>query len=94
MSMKEWLAERGLSYRDFAAIMGQSPSSICKKVNGETPWQQCDLLFLHDRYGLSSDFVLGIAVLPYPEEVGADSDTHECLLVGRRNACRNPFCPY
>lgn len=69
MSMKEWLVENGLSYRDFAAIMGQSPSSICKKVNGETAWQQKDLLFLHDHYGLSSDFVLGITVTPYSEEV-------------------------
>ena len=69
MSMKEWLEENGLSYRDFAAIMGQSPSSICKKVNGETAWQQKDLLFLHDHYGLSSDFVLGITVIPHPEEV-------------------------
>ena len=68
MSMKEWLVENGLSYRDFAAIMGQSPSSICKKVNGETAWQQKDLLFLHD-YGLSSDFVLGITVIPHSEEV-------------------------
>lgn len=68
MSMKEWLAENGLSYRDFAAIMGQSPSSICKKVNGETAWQQKDLLFLHDHYGLSSDFVLGITVIPHSEE--------------------------
>ena len=56
--MKEWLVENGLSYRDFAAIMAQSPSSICKKVNGKTAWQQQDLLFLHDRYGLSSDFGL------------------------------------
>lgn len=69
MSMKEWLVENGLSYRDFAAIMAQSPSSICKKVNGETAWQQKDLLFLHDHYGLSSDFVLGITVIPHSEEV-------------------------
>ena len=69
MSMKEWLVENGLSYRDFAAIMGQSPSSIRKKVNGETAWQQKDLLFLHDHYGLSSDFVLGITVIPHSEEV-------------------------
>ena len=69
MPMKEWLVEKGLSYRDFAAIMGQSPSSICKKVNGKTAWQQQDLLFLHDRYGLSSDFVLGITVIPHSEGV-------------------------
>lgn len=68
MSMKEWLVENGLSYRDFAAIMGQSPSSICKKVNGETAWQQKDLLFLYDHYGLSSDFVLGINNLPSCEK--------------------------
>ena len=69
MPMKEWLVENGFSYRDFAAIMGQSPSSICKKVNGETAWQQKDLLFLHDHYGLSSDFVLCITVIPHTEEV-------------------------
>lgn len=68
MSMKEWLVENGLSYRDFAAIMGQSPSSICKKVNGETAWQQKDLLFLYDHYGLSADFVLGINNLPSCEK--------------------------
>ena len=66
--MKEWLVENGLSYRDFAAIMGQSPSSICKKVNGETAWQQKDLLFLYDHYGLSADFVLGINNLPSCEK--------------------------
>ncbi|NEG89810.1 XRE family transcriptional regulator [Bifidobacterium aerophilum] len=60
MRMKEWLMNQGLSYREFASIMGQSPSSIWKKINGETAWQQKDLLFLHDRYGLSSDFVLGL----------------------------------
>ena len=69
MSMKEWLVENGVSYCAFAAVMGQSPSSICKKVNGETAWQQKDLLFLHDHYGLSSDFVLGITVIPHSEEV-------------------------
>lgn len=68
MPMKEWLVEKGLSYRDFAAIMGQSPSSICKKVNGKTAWQQQDLLFLYDHYGLSADFVLGINNLPSCEK--------------------------
>ena len=61
-AMKEWLKNQGISYRELA-------SSVCKKVNGETQWQQYDLLFLHDRYGLSSDFVLGITVTPYSEEV-------------------------
>ena len=68
-AMKEWLKNQGISYRELASSMGQSASSVCKKVNGETQWQQYDLLFLHDRYGLSSDFVLGITVTPYSEEV-------------------------
>ena len=67
--MKEWLKNQGISYRELASSMGQSASSVCKKVNGETQWQQYDLLFLHDRYGLSSDFVLGITVIPHSEEV-------------------------
>lgn len=68
-AMKEWLKNQGISYRELASSMGQSASSVCKKVNGETQWQQYDLLFLHDRYGLSSDFVLGITVIPHSEEV-------------------------
>lgn len=60
MTMREWLVDRGLSYREFANIMGQSPSSVWKKINGETAWQQKDLVFLHSHYGLSSDFVLGL----------------------------------
>lgn len=66
--MKEWLKNQGISYRKLASSMGQSASSVCKKVNGETPWQQCDLLFLYDHYGLSADFVLGINNLPSCEK--------------------------
>lgn len=58
--MKDWLHANHISYRALAAEMGQSAASICKKVNGDVAWQQSDLLFLHDRYALSSDFVLGI----------------------------------
>ena len=59
--MKKWLQENRISYRRLAAEMGQSASGLCKKVNGETAWQQSDLIFLHAEYGLSSDFVLGIS---------------------------------
>ena len=59
--MKEWLKAKGISYRTLAASMGSSAATVCKKVNGETPWQQRDLLFFHDKFGLSSDFVLGIS---------------------------------
>ena len=59
--VKEWLADHEISYRDLASRMGQSPASISQKLNKQTPWQQRDLLFLHDEYGLSSDFVLGIS---------------------------------
>lgn len=69
--MKEWLKNQGISYRELASSMGQSASSVCKKVNGETQWQQYDLLFLHDRYGLSSDFVLGM--VSYDDYFASDS---------------------
>ena len=59
--MKEWLKAQGISYRRLAASMGSSAATVCKKLNGETPWQQRDLLFFHDKFGLSSDFVLGLS---------------------------------
>lgn len=62
--MKQWLQENGISYRRLAAEMGQSASGLCKKVNGETAWQQSDLIFLNTAYGLSSDFVLGLQSSP------------------------------
>ncbi|KFI93511.1 Xre family transcriptional regulator [Bifidobacterium saguini DSM 23967] len=68
--MKEWLSDHGISYRKLAAEMGQSHASIAMKVNGDVAWQQKDLLFLHDRYGLSSDFVIGISV-PLYEKIPA-----------------------
>lgn len=43
--MKEWLKAQGISYRRLAASMGSSAATVCKKLNGETPWQQRDLLF-------------------------------------------------
>lgn len=68
-NMKRWLREHGISYAQLAKQLNQSQPSISQKVNGETAWQQKDLLFLHDHYGLSSDFVLGITVIPHSEEV-------------------------
>ena len=59
--MKEWLNAQWSSYRNLAASRGSSAATVCKKLNGETPWQQRDLLFFHDKFGLSSDFVLGIS---------------------------------
>lgn len=67
--MKEWLKAQGISYRRLAASMGSSAATVCKKLNGETPWQQRDLLFFHDKFGLSSDFVLGISTDAQEEEV-------------------------
>lgn len=60
MSMKEWMQAQGLSYRRLAAAMCQSPSGLYKKINGQTKWQEDDLRWLNDHYGLSSDFVLGL----------------------------------
>lgn len=67
--MKEWLKAKGISYRRLAVSMGSSAATVCKKLNGETPWQQRDLLFFHDKFGLSSDFVLGISSDADREEV-------------------------
>lgn len=55
-----WLSERHMTQRQLAAEMGQAPSSISMKINGDTSWQQKDLVFFSQRYGLSSDFVLGL----------------------------------
>lgn len=70
--MKEWLKAQGISYRRLAASMGSSAATVCKKLNGETPWQQRDLLFFHDKFGLSSDFVLGIPCVPSETEKPAE----------------------
>ena len=67
--MKGWLKAQGISYRRLAASMGSSAATVCKKLNGETPWQQRDLLFFHDKFGLSSDFVLGISTDAQEDEV-------------------------
>ena len=56
--MKEWLKAQGISYRRLAASMGSSAATVCKK-----------LLFFHDKFGLSSDFVLGISTDAQEEEV-------------------------
>ncbi|MEF2737513.1 MAG: XRE family transcriptional regulator [Bifidobacterium choerinum] len=58
--MREWMTAQGLTYRTLAFSMGQSASNICKKVQGLVAWQPADLRFLHDEFGLSSDFVLGL----------------------------------
>lgn len=58
--MRNWMRQQGLTYRSLALAMGQSASNICKKIQGDVEWQSSDLRFLHDAYGLSSDFVLGL----------------------------------
>lgn len=58
--MKAWLSDSGISQRQLAELMNLTASTINGKVNGWIAWQPDDLTFLHDRYGLSSDFVLGL----------------------------------
>lgn len=58
--MRVWMREQQLTYRSLACLMGQSASNICKKIQGDVEWQSSDLRFLHDEFGLSSDFVLGL----------------------------------
>lgn len=59
-AMCEWMGNQSLTYQSLAARMGQSSSNVWKKVNGQMAWQPSDLRFLHDEFGLSSDFVLGL----------------------------------
>ena len=67
--MQQWRKDHDVTQAALAADMGQSASTLSQKENGHLDWQQKDLLFLHDHYGLSSDFVLGITVIPHSEEV-------------------------
>ena len=63
--MKDWLREHGISYRQLAMDMGTSVSSVCKKLNQQTPWREKDLRWLFAHYGLSADFVIGKSEIPY-----------------------------
>jgi plasmid maintenance system antidote protein VapI len=58
--MKRWLREKGITYRKLAEVLNQTDANISEKVNGNTAWQQHDLVMLHRVYGLSSDYVLGL----------------------------------
>lgn len=58
--MRDWMRGQRLTYRSLACLMGQSASNVCKKIQGDVEWQSSDLRFLHDEFGLSSDFVLGL----------------------------------
>lgn len=60
MRLKEWLVANGVSYRELAEGSGQSKANISGKVNGQIAWQPHDLRYLHEQYGLSADFVLGL----------------------------------
>ena len=64
-NMKRWLQDRGISYSSIASDMNQTKSSICQKVNLKAQWRKTDVLYLHDHYGLSADFVFDL--VPYDE---------------------------
>lgn len=68
--VKEWLSSRGISYRRLAAEMGQSPASISQKLNKQTKWQEDDLLWFAEHFGLSADFVIGLSTEPYRVKEG------------------------
>lgn len=70
MAMKEWMQSQGLSYRRLAAEMRQSPSGLCKKLNSQTKWQEDDLLWFAEHFGLSADFVIGLSDEPYRVKEG------------------------
>ena len=66
--MKQWRKDHDVTQAALAADKGQSASTLSQKENGHLGWQQKDLLFLYDHYGLSADFVLGINNLPSCEK--------------------------
>ncbi|MCI1713395.1 MULTISPECIES: XRE family transcriptional regulator [Bifidobacterium] len=67
--MKQWLKDQNISYRALATVMGLSASSVSLKVNKKVTWNSRDIAILHNRYGLSSDFVFGFSDNPYAAEV-------------------------
>ncbi|MBF9690501.1 XRE family transcriptional regulator [Bifidobacterium dentium] len=56
-NMKKWATEMGLTSRQLADQLDQSPASIIQKLNSKTHWQRKDCALLRMKYGLSSDFV-------------------------------------
>lgn len=66
--MKSWLQQQKLSYERLSSILRQSKGNISNKVNGITSWQQKDLILLHEHYGLSADFVLGLSTTSRSEK--------------------------
>lgn len=58
--MLQWRREHGYTQLALAQKLNQSASTISLKERGLMPWQQSDLQALHDEFGLSSDFVLGL----------------------------------
>lgn len=55
-----WRKKQGITQASLAKKLKQSRTSISLKERNLAPWQQHDLRVLHDTYGLSSDFVLGL----------------------------------
>lgn len=62
-NMKRWMAEVGLTHRQLAVQLHQSPVSVTQKVNLHTHWQRRDCAVLREQYGLSADFVQDL--IPY-----------------------------
>ena len=64
-NMKRWMAEVGLTHRQLAVQLHQSPASVTQKVNLHTHWQRKDCAILRNQYGLSAVFVQDL--IPYEE---------------------------
>ncbi|MBT1166798.1 helix-turn-helix transcriptional regulator [Bifidobacterium simiarum] len=57
--VRRWRRAKGITQHQLASEMGQSDANLSQKESGKITWQQSDLSFLKQRYGLSADFVLG-----------------------------------
>lgn len=62
-NMKRWMKKRGITHKDLAAVLEQTPANITQKVNCQVRWQYSDFVILRNLYGLSSDFVQDL--VPY-----------------------------
>ena len=59
--MKNWCADNEIPQRQLADVLNLTVATVNGKLNGWIAWQPRDLVIIHNVYGLSSDFVLGIS---------------------------------
>lgn len=74
-----WRKLNGVLQKDLAREMGQSSSTLSQKETGKLSWQQKDLELLYAKFGLSSDYVLGLTT-GEDSEANNPEDRHELVM--------------